>query len=232
MDDKLKIVIVSLIVLTLLFSGSIFIKKSRLGFYVYNGQTINGKLVYENKMPFGGIICEPIRNYSVIYEDGNTRYTSSQVYFGSGCFSTYYIYYEGEVISFNEAVETGVISIDDLNEFDFKVDIDIRYIFHHQEDIVEIRLYEDVNDKTILISGDDYFSGLNFDMMLYSFENISYEDSTFLFYMEFVDKDGNVYLYECYQDYLLEVNSGYIAEHDDYNWVSIIGSYNYMIDEE
>jgi len=231
MDDKLKIVIVCLIILGSIFTGRIFIKKSQMGFYIYNGQTINGKLVYENKLLLGSIICEPIRNYSVIYEDGNTRYTSSQVYFGSGCYSTYYIYNDGEVISFNKALEAGVITIEDLNEFNFKVDIDIRYIFHNEEDIVEIRLYEDVNDKTILTSGDD-FRGLNFDMHLYSFEDISYEDSILLFSMEFVDTDGNVVLYECYEDYILEVESGYIAKHNDYYWVSIIGTYNYLMDEE
>jgi hypothetical protein len=89
------------------------------------------------------VLCDSMFRYGIVYQKDNVYYTSYDLFNDNGCAYTYTILYQGELISLKEAVEIDVLTYEEIETTDFKVDMIERETIEFSKDIVKVEFYQD-----------------------------------------------------------------------------------------
>ncbi len=119
--------------------------------------TLNGYSIYELDLEENEVLCDPVFVFSVIYEDNGFYYTTNDLREPTGCVYSYKLYFDGDLISFTEALSMELVTVEQIEEYvkhltvteRVKVDIDNITKF-------EITTYKDDVEQDTKISTSDY----------------------------------------------------------------------------
>ncbi len=216
---KLKITLLSIsaFILLILVLFAYYIKPTTSGYYKYTGEKISEYRLYEFTY-YGNVNCDSIYSFSIIYEDDDTYYTTSDLESGGNCFSSYYITEKGEIYSLYRAHKDGLISIEDLTSFNFDITIIERVKFHNPEDVIKVEYYSNTEDsldtKTTLSNRDDLDKLVSeFKYLLFN-EEIIVEEKDVLYYLDIYTNE-DVITYGFYEDMIIELSTGKVVKDSD-----------------
>jgi|GEM_PF-2575544 len=224
--SKIKILIIAGIVVVGLIVTSIFIKMEDARLYIYTGNKINSKMVYEIKaLPITS--CDTSKTYSVLYKDDHVMYTTDELTYKTGCFGSYYISHKGQMYSFELALENNLISLQDLEEFEFGVEIETR---DYLDNISVLAMYNDNNnlpkDYYYFREGEEEFMQAVDIIESLGFLYEGYDNNANLLFTINVTIDGSITRLEYYEDFILNTRSQSVASLEEHSYEELLEIFN------
>jgi len=206
--------------LYILLSTLIFALSScSLDYPKYDGK-INGYQLYKYDQFMTEIMCDRITSWDFFIKDGTDYYIVKYSGIGS-CSSILYIKDSSEYITLTDALDKGILELDDILDHDWDFTIYKTYNPLEGVFIDRIEMTDEADETDKYIIDDTYeIAKLKVNWFYWEFfiKDYDYGNEQVLSYIEVFDVDGNVYHFELRTNGVLYVEEDMFCDFSDHNF--------------